>query len=666
MKKIAVLFFMLCSAMLFAQDTIVPVAKDTVSFHANTGPVLITAVRPRSMQSGSRTDQPDSVVARLYPAGTLSDLLGAGGYLNLKSYGPGALATTSARGSNSMQTPVVWNGLNLQNITNNTVDLSLMPTFLFDYVGVQPGNSSTAIGSGAIGGSINVNSFPAARSASGKYLTGSYLKQKAVFEMGSFGAVMAGYQFGIGHGRWNHDVKIYRQAVQNNFWYTNTTSSTDQREQLQHARLRQQGTLLQSLYTSKSRQHRLSAKLWIQETFREIPPTMLQSASQSTQQDYSLRALLDWYWQPRERFMINTRAAFVHEGLLYAPGFAQPISNTTMHSAVFTSSLRYSVGHRNSKLLSGLVFTASGTVLWSAAEVTEYIPYTEQMRLTFAGGIGKYLRDDDEANISVRIESVDGKLIDPVGAAWYYVKLKSWLGLRAAVSHNYRVPTFNDLYWVPGGNRELKPESGWTEEISLETKRQWNHFATSYSVTVYNRNIRNMIAWVPVGAYWSPLNIAEVHSYGCEQRLKLAYTYLRWKFDMLANADYVRSIYNKSDDPNDVGIGNQLIYVPAWFGSATLNAQWTDVFVTASYQYVDHRFTSRDHTEWLPAYAVVNLAAGWSTIENFRGAEYGINVFVRWNNLTDAQYQTVAWRPMPGRNFTVGCTIDFSKQKQSD
>jgi iron complex outermembrane receptor protein len=216
---------------------------------------------------------------------------------------------------------------------------------------------------------------------------------------------------------------------------------------------------------------------------------------------------------------------------------------------------------------------------------------------------------------------------------------------------------------VPGGNRELKAESGWTEELTLETKTQRRNFAVSYSITAYNRNIRNMITWVPVGAYWSPQNVAGVHSYGLEHRLKATYRYMRWKFDWLANADYVRSTYGKSNDPDDVSAGNQLIYVPAWFGSTTLTAQWTEVFVTASWQYVDHRFTSRDHTEWLPAYAVVNIGAGWSTVTTFRGAEYGIDVFIRCNNLTDAQYQTVAWRPMPGRNFMVGCTIDFSKQK---
>ena len=37
--------------------------------------------------------------------------------------------------------------------------------------------------------------------------------------------------------------------------------------------------------------------------------------------------------------------------------------------------------------------------------------------------------------------------------------------LKASTSRNFRFPTLNDLYFLPGGNPNLKRESGWTYDI---------------------------------------------------------------------------------------------------------------------------------------------------------------------------------------------------------
>lgn len=668
MKKYVIVLSCLFHFVLCAQDTIVAVdtaaLRDStrVAFIVHQQPVNVMSVRIRKIQSGARSDTPDSTIARIYPAGTLADLLGGGGYLNLKSYGPGALSTTASRGSNSMQMPIVWNGINLQNITNNTVDLSLMPTFLFDHIGMQPGNSSTAIGSGAIGGSINLGTLIRAYSPSGRYLYAPYIKSKAVLEYGSFGAAMGGVQFGFGVKKWTGDVKLYRQIAQNNFNYINTAVIGGRKEKLAHAEMQQHGFLAQIGYDPGTR-HAFSLRLWVQETKRNIPPTMLQSINESTQQDYACRLVGDWHWTPRERLYVTTRAAMIHEGLVYDPGYSQAINNTTMWTGLFSTGINYYFGSHQKRLRSNWVANAVATGMWSLAEVTGYVPRTEQIRLTFAGGVGKYIRNNDEFNISGRIEAIDGNFISPVGSLWYYLEIKKWIAIRASVSNNYRVPTFNDLYWVPGGNPNLKAETSWTEELTLELKYYTRNedFHIEYSVTTYNRNIENMITWVPLAAYWSPQNIAEVQSYGMEHRFKTDKQFGRLKLKLTANADYVRSEYRKSENPDDVSIGKQLIYVPAWFGGGSFTVQFTDYYITYTHQYTDLRFTTRDHLEYLPAYDIAGAAAGWSTISTYNGAEYGINLFFRCNNILDEQYQAVAWRPMPGRSYVIGCSVQFSR-----
>ncbi|HTF05562.1 MAG TPA: TonB-dependent receptor plug domain-containing protein, partial [Bacteroidia bacterium] len=624
----------------------------------------VDILKARMEQSGVRRDITDSTIARLYPAGTLTDLLGGGGVLTLKSYTAGGLSTMSIRGANSMQTPVVWNGINLQNTNNNTVDLSLLPVFLFDQVAVQPGSSSAAWGSGAIGGVIKLTSLPRDRSSNGNYLRNPYLNHKVVFEYGSFGANMFGVKVGGGKGQWTYDLKLYRQHSLNNFWFTNTSFAQPRRQQLNHATMRQQGFMTEVYFDPKNPNNQFVLRMWVQETHREIPPTMLQSVNEATQKDYACRIMSEWFSFPTSRIKINTRAAVIHEGLLYNPGFSQPINNTNAWTYIAESEMTYDFGQRDTKVLNNLRLSGGLNAMYATSEVTESIPHKEQLRMSMYASIGKALRESDEFNITVRDEIIDGKMIDPVGSIWYYLSLKKWLAIRTCVSHSYRVPTFNDLYWTPGGNPDLLPETSWTEEITVDVRPRWKTGYISYSVTAYNRNVKDMITWVPNAAFWSPLNVAEVWSRGMEHRLKYFQAVSRWKFTFLANADYVRSTYEKTNTTNDVSIGKQLIYVPAWFGGATATAQWKDYFITYAHQYTDLRFTTRDHVEWLPAYSIANLAVGWNWKSNLNGGVYWMNLFFRCNNIFDEQYESMAWRPMPGRSYMIGFSIDFSKQKE--
>ena len=94
MKTTVIILFLLIAVRAFAQDTI------TFDVVLKEVPIQ-ELVGARMIQEGARNDVPDSTLRRIYPAGNLSDLLGTGGMMNLKSYGPGVLATTSARGANS-------------------------------------------------------------------------------------------------------------------------------------------------------------------------------------------------------------------------------------------------------------------------------------------------------------------------------------------------------------------------------------------------------------------------------------------------------------------------------------------------------------------------------------------------------------------------------------
>jgi len=653
MKQVALGFGLLLSSLLAAQDTI--------AFSRDLPPVNIVS-SVRYTVTGSRVDVADSTTRRIYPAGTLADLLGTGGTIALKSYGPGGLSTVAVRGANSMQTPVVWNGINLQNINNNTVDLSLLPVFLFDYVAVEAGSSSAAWGSGAIGGVIKANSFPRPV-FNGRFIQNPMWHTKVVNEYGSFGTLMSGVQIGFGKKSWYYDFKGYRQVAENDFTFRNRAMLHNPLDTMEHAQMLQQGFMTQVAYMPDYIGHSFVFRLWVQETHREIPPTMLQTINESTQQDYAMRSVLQHSYV-KSGLTVNSRVALIHEGLLYDAGYNSPLSNTNAWTLSGETEWTYATGSWRGLIWHNATINGGLTGSWSSSEVTEFIDHHGQIRAGAYAGYKKTMKRGNEFCALFREEMIDGKFVEPVGSVWYYHFFPDKFSLRGCVSHNYRVPTFNDLYWFPGGNPDLKAETSWTEELTAECVFSRNTWKLMYAVTGYNRNVVNMITWVPLAAYWSPVNVAAVWSRGVEHRLRYEKVIGKVRMIIIANADYVRSTYEKTENPNDVSIGKQLIYVPAWFGGASFTAAWKGFYVTYNQQYNDLRFTTRDHVEWLPAYSIGSAAIGWNTRPSFSGISGELNFFIRCNNIANVQYEAVAWRPMPGRYFTAGLTIDFARTFQ--
>ena len=50
--------------------------------------------------------------------------------------------------------------------------------------------------------------------------------------------------------------------------------------------------------------------------------------------------------------------------------------------------------------------------------------------------------------------------------------LKNSLTLHGSIGRNYHIPSMNDLFWVPGGNRNLKPEDAISYEAGIRSGDQ--------------------------------------------------------------------------------------------------------------------------------------------------------------------------------------------------
>ena len=142
----SLLFIYACNLYGMKIDTIsipeVKVVKSRTSFYKDDQKVLFI----------------DSVLIARTFSSNLDELISKSGAINVYGYGgTGSLSSISLRGTGSAHTNVMWNGFPINSITTGTVDLSLIPASFFNNIRLVYGSSGSLYGSGAFGGSIELN-----------------------------------------------------------------------------------------------------------------------------------------------------------------------------------------------------------------------------------------------------------------------------------------------------------------------------------------------------------------------------------------------------------------------------------------------------------------------------------------------------------------------------
>ena len=223
----------------------------------------------------------------------------------------------------------------------------------------------------------------------------------------------------------------------------------------------------------------------------------------------------------------------------------------------------------------------------------------------------------------------------------------------ANFSRNFRMPTLNDLYWYPGGNPDLKPESGYSEEIGLKHLLKWKKTQFNYTVSVFSNNVENWIVWLPSSYYWSPQNILSVWSRGTEASLGFNYFKGKLLLDFSGKFSYVKATALESN--NESAIGKQLIYTPQVNTGINLGFGYGLFLFNYNMEYVSERYTSPDNSDKIKPYILGNIQIS----KEFRIKNFAFSTFVHINNLWNYTYQTIAWQAMPGINIKTGLKINF-------
>lgn len=330
---------------------------------------------------------------------------------------------------------------------------------------------------------------------------------------------------------------------------------------------------------------------------------------------------------------------------------AQAIASTMRHTAVnwdIDLSADYQFNYLEGNL-ANFVYPERSTVLVAAATQVDWRYIKAQ-----ASVLGTFVKDKiHHPNTTMPTAAQQRPQFTPA----VYLGIQPWLKeefyLRAFYKRIFRMPTFNDLYYTDVGNIALLPEYTVQYDGGLQYDKTWSRGVfreLNFKADGYFNQVKNKIVAIPKGNgqyRWQMMNLGYVEIRGCD--LNIATTLCAGKEVFLSFAGtYTYQKAQDFTDPKEITYGGQIAYVPWHSCSATANIRWKGLSLNYAFIYVGERYTNSAN---IPA----NYMQPWYTHDMSVSYDWSLKVCrlhfaVEINNLLNQQYDVVLNYPMPGIN----------------
>ncbi len=251
----------------------------------------------------------------------------------------------------------------------------------------------------------------------------------------------------------------------------------------------------------------------------------------------------------------------------------------------------------------------------------------------------------------------DKHRLSPCVSVTYRLLPNESLHLRAMWKNTFRMPSFNDLYYLRIGNSGLRPEKATEYNLGLTWSGRPFQAVKYVSATVdaYYNDVTDKIVAFPSTYVWKMANFGKVKIKGIDVTLATevpiyhkvsailtgAYTFQESLDKLKASASYNR----------------QLPYTPKHSGNASLLIRnpWVNLGYSVLFQ--GERWSSSQQTALYKLKAYSEHTLTLSRELRFKSCQLNLSGSI--HNLFDKQYEIVKYYPMPGRSFSLIGTINF-------
>jgi iron complex outermembrane receptor protein len=539
---------------------------------------------------------------------------------------PGGLATLSLRGATSQQTMVVWNGLPLNSPMNGTLDLNLLYNAGNENLRVITGPGAAVLGSGAVSGALELTSGePATKGFSGQ----------VSLQGGSFGHLRMGGQFLWKNKRIWGSLGLAQVQTQNNYPIPKTLFQPQSTQT--NAEVRQSLWSL-SLGTAKKGIWNWNLHLWNGMADRGIPPTRYERNSAARQTDVNFRVSGQLTRQTKSSAS-SLRLGGFSETNLYSDVPRNIDAKNQSELVMVDLEHQWEVLPKFNALV-GYQF------LFQSGNGEGYDQQTRTTHALLARATWKPGPWHFAAGIRPTHVQQWGSIpwIWDATAGW---QSKGWT-TQLSVGKVFRLPTLNDLFWIPGGQPLLNPENGvmaeWNTTYLWRSMGQ-NPLQIKPSLGIFTRQLQQTILWRPSAnpAIWEPQNLGQTQAWGGDLWLRSTYTLNQWtsKLD-------VGYVYTQSRDLNN----QPLPYLPQHKVSGRMFAGyggwWTEAATQVALGFSD---------QWLDL-GEIQLLAGYTG--HFNDLEWMLHGQFTWQQaLYGVHPLSFSGIYLPGQQWLLGLTLKW-------
>lgn len=252
----------------------------------------------------------------------------------------------------------------------------------------------------------------------------------------------------------------------------------------------------------------------------------------------------------------------------------------------------------------------------------------------------------------------DKKKITPSISVSYLPFEEANLRLRASYKKIFRVPTFDDMYYIRMGNINLKPEYATQYNIGLTWTKKISETIDFMSVSLdgYRNKVDDKIVPFPTMNIFKMRNYGKVDMTGVDLNTRLhALLTSQISLNITGNYSYQRVI--DVTDKNSKNYKDQIPYTPRHYGSASVSLEnpWLNFAYTVIISGKRYALDQNIPKNEIESYTDHSISLNKSFILNNNSLRLQLNLI----NLTNKNYQIVQYYPMPGRSFTISANYNF-------
>ncbi|MGM5630967.1 TonB-dependent receptor [Apibacter raozihei] len=281
-------------------------------------------------------------------------------------------------------------------------------------------------------------------------------------------------------------------------------------------------------------------------------------------------------------------------------------------------------------------------------------------RLKFqASVLGTFIQEKINNKLSTQA-SPDKNEFTPTLFLSYKPFIKSDFTLHGFYKRIFRAPTFNDLYYTEIGTSNLKPEYttqydfgiNYSQDFSSSVVKNWG-----FSADIYYNEVRDKIIALAIQPFrWSMINLGETRIKGIEISTQASVLFQK---EMLINLKAVYTYEDAQDvtSPKDSYYKNQIPYIPWNSGSLLAGLIFKKWDLNYSFIYTGERYN-------MSANIPDNYEKEWYTHDlslshTIQASHFKFKIAAEVNNIFDRQYYVIRNYPMPGRNYRLSLRINL-------